>query len=307
MQVNHEKIAYVVPTMDRPDDLRTLLQSLTAETRLADQIIIVDASDPPIKNVCDEFPSLPLDYIRVFPPSLAAQRNAGMAKLRPEITIAGYLDDDIKMEPDATECMIVFWENAPADVGGASFSIINQPHYGKSALARFFLMDGPRHGQVLASGFPVQIPFVEKTIETQWLYGGATVWRRNVIEQFSYDEWYLGHGFLEDLDYSYRVNQKHSLHVIGDARVWHFSRPIAEGKHYALGLQQVVNRLYFTSKVGEFSKIKIYWALFGQVLQNLYGAIIRADKNSWQRTKGNLTGFVAVLGGRDKSFEGHWK
>ena len=36
------KLAYVVPTKDRPDDLRKLLESLAAQTRAPDQIVIVD-------------------------------------------------------------------------------------------------------------------------------------------------------------------------------------------------------------------------------------------------------------------------
>src|SRR3546814_19485358 len=66
------------------------------------------------------------------------------------------------------------------------------------------------------------IPFVQQTVATDWLYGGATLFRREVIDRYSYDEWYIGHGILEDLDFSYRVRQQSRLFVVGDARVWHF-------------------------------------------------------------------------------------
>jgi len=112
------KIAYVVPTKDRPDDLHVLFKSLQKQTKQPDQIIIVDGSDPDIKYVCDDYLDLDITYVREFPPSLARQRNAGMAALNDEITVAGYLDDDLELEPDATEKMISFWENAEDDVGG---------------------------------------------------------------------------------------------------------------------------------------------------------------------------------------------
>src|SRR5688572_15871486 len=114
------KIALVVPTKDRPDDLRKMLASLETQTRKPDQLIVVDGSEPEVRFVVEEFAAaLAPDYVRVFPPSLARQRNAGMNAVRPEITLAGYIDDDIVLEPEAVRCMLDFWDAAGPDVGGA--------------------------------------------------------------------------------------------------------------------------------------------------------------------------------------------
>ncbi len=72
------KIAFVVPTKDRPDDLRVMLRSVAAQTRKPDQLVVVDGSDPNIRSITEEYPELDIDYVRVFPPSLAEQRNAGI-------------------------------------------------------------------------------------------------------------------------------------------------------------------------------------------------------------------------------------
>jgi glycosyltransferase involved in cell wall biosynthesis len=71
------RIAFVVPTKDRPDDLRKMLASLAQQTRRPDQVIVVDGSDPEVRRVVDEAHSLDVEYVREFPPSLARQRNAG--------------------------------------------------------------------------------------------------------------------------------------------------------------------------------------------------------------------------------------
>ena len=122
-------LAYVVPTMNRPEDLGKLLRSLERQTRKPEQIIVVDGSDEDktVDGLVAQFDSLPLEYVRVFPPSLARQRNAGMAKLRDDIEVAGYLDDDLILDDDATERMAAFWEAAAPDTGGAAFNITNQP------------------------------------------------------------------------------------------------------------------------------------------------------------------------------------
>ena len=122
-----QKIAFVVPTKDRPADLKKMLQSLAEQERKPDQIIIVDGSMPPIKNVLKEFEELSIDYVAVYPPSLAKQRNAGIAILKKDITLAGYLDDDVALEKDAIKNMLKFWDKADSNIGGTVFNITNTP------------------------------------------------------------------------------------------------------------------------------------------------------------------------------------
>jgi glycosyltransferase involved in cell wall biosynthesis len=302
-------MAYVVPTKDRPDDLRKLLASLARQTVRPAQVVIVDGSDPPVDAVCAEFPDLPLTYVRVFPPSLARQRNAGMAALGDGVEIAGYLDDDLELAEDATERMAAFWAAAGPGVGGAAFTIVNQPlaHPLLSLFSRAFLMSGPGQGRVLSSGFATPITPRAETLRTDWLYGGATLWRRGVVARHAYDEWYIGHGFLEDLDYSHRVSRTDELYVVADARCWHWPRPVAGRRNVALGRQQVVNRVYFVRKAARFSGPALAWALTGQLLRNLAEPLKDRDAAGLYRAWGNLLGLADVLRGRLGPVAGIWK
>jgi GT2 family glycosyltransferase len=203
--------------------------------------------------------------------------------------------------------MATFWKEAAPDVGGASFSVINQPEPHRTRLMEFFLMHGTPPGRVLMSGFPCYIPFMRQTIQTEWLYGGATMWRREVIREFDYDEWYIGHGFLEDLDYSYRVSRKWKLFVVAEAKTWHFSAPMSPVRQYELGRQQTFNRLYFVRKMGTFNLPAVAWALSGVVVLNCLALIRHRSRPTLDRLLGNLVGLVAALSGRRKSFAGFWK
>ena len=300
-------MAYVIPTKDRPDDMRRLLSSLQSQTRSVDQIIVVDGSNPAIDNVISEYSNLTITYVRIFPPSLAKQRNAGMAELNDDINIAGYLDDDLVLKTDATERMIEFWKIADNKVGGAAFSILNQPKAKANRLANLFLLDDPRPGIMLKSGFQSQIPTLFETTPTDWLYGGATLWRRMVINEFKYDEWYIGHGYLEDVDFSYRVSQKYQLCVVGKARVNHYSRPIRLESNYDIGKQQVLNRLYFIRKVGGFSKLLTTQALVGQMVFNIASSLLHFDSAGYRRFLGNAVGLFAELTGQTDQVGGHYK
>lgn len=302
-------IAFVVPTKDRPVDLRNMLQSLSGQTRLPDQLIVVDGSDPPIKHVVELFPNLSIDYVRVFPPSLAAQRNAGMRALRPEITLAGYLDDDVIVEPDAIEAMLDCWSDNDASLGGVSFQITNNPLPGGMWLKRIFLVDGPVQGQVLPSGCPTAFYPSHKHVDAQWLCGGATVWRRDVIDNTPYDEWFVGTGFMEDVDYSFSVGKDHRLMVCASARIAHYSHPIRPDKYYLLGLWQVVNRMYIVRKHASrgLSLFAAWWANLGLIVLNLAGALRYLDASYWNRLKGNIAGILSEIKRERRQIGGHLK
>ena len=90
------RLAFVVPTRNRPADLRRMLRSVEAQSTVADEIILVDGGDPgqTVADVPAEFPGLALRYLRIYPPGLSKQRNAGMDAVSSDMTLAGYIDDD---------------------------------------------------------------------------------------------------------------------------------------------------------------------------------------------------------------------
>jgi glycosyltransferase involved in cell wall biosynthesis len=303
-------IAFVVPTKDRPDDLRKMLSSLARQTRQPDRVIVVDGSDPPVRAVVDEFAStLSVEYVRVFPPSLARQRNAGMERLGGDITVAGYLDDDIVLEPGAVQAMLEFWENAGPDIGGAAFNITNNPQPGAPRLKQVFGIEAARPGRMLPSGFVSSIPPQRTDIETDWLYGGATVWRRAVIGAYPYDEWFVGTGFMEDIDFSFSVRAHYRLMVVAGARLAHYSRPVRPDRQRLLGKWQIVNRMHVVRKhrARGLSLAAAWYASFGLFLLNLAAALVRRRRDPWNRARGNAEGIVSELLGRREQIGGHLK
>jgi GT2 family glycosyltransferase len=303
------RIAIVIPTKDRPDDLRRMLSSLATQTRKPDQVVVVDGSERPVDGVVASCRGVPIEYTRCFPPSLAKQRNAGMARLAPDISIAGYLDDDVVLEPDAIEKMLAFWHAADSDIGGAAFNIVNNPVSRVMGLKQLFGIDSPIPGRVLATGFPSSIPPQTRRIETDWVFGGATLWRRDVINKFAYDEWFVGTGFMEDIDYSFNVRARYRLVLVAEARLAHYSHPVRPDRQYLLGWWQVVNRMYFVHKYRHrgMSVACAWWATFGLILLNTLAAIWRRSHQHWNRARGNVAGLFSLLTGRSTQVGGHLK
>jgi hypothetical protein len=275
-----------------------MLRSVQAQSVHPEQIIIVDGGENRVDDVVNEFTGLNLEYARVYPPSLSEQRNAGMERVHPSATLAGYLDDDLLLEDRALESMLSFWEVASEQVGGAAFNIVTDRRPHGKGFKSFFLLDDSKRGVVLRSGYQTMICPVEKTTYTQWLFGGATIWRTRVINEFSYDEWYYGTGYGEDLDYSYRVGKKYKLAVVGDARVQHFSPPIRKEINFVLGKWQMINRMYFVKKNQDLSVPLCYWALLGQIIVNTLKAVTERDRAILMRVLGNILGLSRVVRGR---------
>jgi glycosyltransferase involved in cell wall biosynthesis len=293
------RLALIVPTRNRPELLITLLQTVKTQTVRPSQVVIVDGSDEPIESQIRDNLSPNDTYVHVSPPSLTRQRNEGIKQLHDDITLAGYLDDDIDLELGAIGEMLQFWEQCPPETGGAEFNIINIPE--KKAFSgpirRLFCIDGPVPGKVLRSGFCTSAFPASQDIPCEWLCGGATIWSREILNNYNYDEWYSGWAYHEDAEFSYRVFKKYRLFAVHLAKVTHNPPPFNPAKNVALGRMAVINRYHFVKKNPELSVPFFFWATIGEVLLNLLQSVWERNWNGIRTAVGNLTGIYHILRG----------
>lgn len=300
------KIAFIVPTRNRPDLLKKLLRSIQDQTVKPHQVILVDGSDESIEPEIKQFLSSSVSYIRVVPPSLTKQRNEGLKALNEDITLVGYLDDDIVLERDAVETMLRFWEQCSEDVGGSSFNITNNictetpilprtlDKLFRQILGKLSCLDGEQ-GKVLRSGKNTSVSPVLKDISAEWLCGGATVWRIQILEDFRFDEWFAGWAYYEDIDFSFRVAQKYKLIVLFDARVQHFPPPFNPMKYYSFGKMNTIYRYYFVKKHAQLSILIFYWSALAEILINILSSIKRLNVRGIRLASGNITGLLHII------------
>ncbi|MBT5400424.1 glycosyltransferase family 2 protein [bacterium] len=302
------KISFIVPTMDREKDLYRMLKSLEAQSVLPDQVIIVDGSYNKVNHMIDKFPLLKIEYVRVFPPSLSKQKNAGVKKVSNDSTLVGYLDDDLEFYKDSVENMLSFWDKASDKYGGAAFSVTNIDRK-VGSIRKFFKIDSDSPGKVFSNGFVSMLDNPGRTTDVDWLYGGATVWKREVIGKYEYDEWYQGSGFMEDIDFSYNIREKYNLIVLAEARVQHHTHPIRGDRYYLLGKWQIINRLYFVGKyIDRGLSVSDAWkASFSVILVNLLAGIARLNYNRIRMAAGNIVGLIIALIKKDAQIVGHLK
>jgi len=275
------------------------LQSLQEQTLPANQVIVVDGSDQPIESEIKQFLSPSVSYMRVFPPSLTKQRNEGIKALGEDITLVGYLDDDIVLEKDAVGAMLRFWEHCADDIGGSSFNITNTSPsrlnlFGKLFCKLFYLNDG-RQGVVLRSGINQGVSPVLKDTYTDWLCGGATIWQRQVVEEVKYDEWFKGWAYVEDVDFSFTVSKRYKLVVVQSARVQHLPPPFASKKLYSLGRVLTTQRYHLVKKHSELSVGLFYWATVGQIISGFLYGIMKRRLDPIRVALGNIAGLFDII------------
>ena len=291
------KIAVVIPTIGRYADLRRMLASLAAQTRLPDEVIIVDQDETSL-NFVREFPQLHIQVI-ALPGSACLKRNAGSRAASPGIDLIAFMDDDIVLEPEAFEALLRFWEEAPEGLGGAGFNWVNHPPLyarGFKSLritSRLGLYDSAK-GAVLRSGFQTTTPGIERDSYVRWLPSGAVVYSRKVLAEYSFDEWFESYSYLEDLDLSYRVSKKYRLAIVAGARFHHYPSNLGRPNAYLFGKKEVLNRLYFVSKHPELSRPLCCLALSVRAAMSIFLGLARRDFGYFKRVAGNAAGLMAI-------------
>jgi len=305
-----EKICQIIPTKDRPREMHCLLESIRIQSYPLAQIVVVDGSDNPIEDLLADFSDLNITYVRKRPPSLIPQRNAGLAALAPEITLVGFLDDDIVLEPGCVEAMYDFWETAGPELGGTEYNIIydSSSVYSRGigdiskkirqSIAMVFLANNPKKkGEILPSGIGVTPYPAEHTMRVHWLSGGCNVYRRRIFESFKFDDWYIGWGTGDDLEFSYRVAKEYELFIVAEAQLQHLPLPTKPGKGYLCGKIVTINQFHFVRKNPEFPLLLCAWASLGSALAQLYTGVLTFNLNSLQRCAGHLVGIYQGLTG----------
>ncbi|MBF0386297.1 MAG: glycosyltransferase [Candidatus Omnitrophica bacterium] len=290
------RIAFIIPTKDRELELGRLLRSLQGQCRLPEEIIIVDASAE-FKGqayVTGGFGPLVIKHMKAHRACLPAQRNQGLEHVSSGIELVCFLDDDIVFCEGAVKEMASFWDQASVDVAGAVFNIINEKFPTAGVYFKMIFGTGSvQRGAVLPSGYnSLMCPAIE-TAYVQWLFGGATVWRRKIFSEFLFDEWFEGTGLCEDLDFSYRVGRRYRLVVVATARVEHLSGDVSRRRNFWFGRSQLRNRYYFVKK-NQLSIGMCLWASAGQMLENIVLGVARRNVGYWQRALGNFTGFFEL-------------
>ena len=230
MITNNYIVSVIICTYNRKRWLEDLLKSISEQTIIPKEVIIVDAYE---KDINYSYPEgLNIKLIKSDEMQLTYQKNLGLDKAEGDIIF--FLDDDLLLEKTyIKKTLDVFLDDSDKKIGAVSGYITNQwgiiPKYSELFLkfAKFLnIYDGDSlPGSVSPSGIFIELselkPF-SGTKKTDFVPGGCTAFRKEVFERFRPPLIINKYGG-EDKTFSRMIANDWEMCVCGDARLQHFS------------------------------------------------------------------------------------
>lgn len=220
-----------IPTLNRAEVIKTLLSSILKQTVLPKQVIVVDDSknkktEDLVNQVKEDFQQkkIEIKYVRGNSQGLAEARNIGAAYSNSDIHVS--VDDDVVLDKDYIKEILKIYAAYPnaLGVGGYVTNRSYHPRARSNAINRLFLsyFTEPDKCRVLSPGISYPLPLTH-VINSEWLSGTNSCYKRYVLNQFKWDEHLKKYSLCEDMDISYRIQKNHpnSLYLTPYARVEH--------------------------------------------------------------------------------------
>lgn len=288
-------LAIIIPTKDRPHKIQNLLASLTDQTVHCGRIIIINGGvslDGIIQGFSEK---LPIECHECRPAGQVRQRNMGIGKLDATTKLVACIDDDIVFEEKAIENMINFWNNVEPETAGVGFTLVNESPHQPSLLKSLLGIGGTGPGEILASGYNTSIHGGTKSFRTKWLCGGATVWKQEILQNFTNQAIDTPWAICEDISFSYPIGKKYPLYVCGEARGRHehnITSVTNRDLYLFRGKTSALWRLHFVRANEDLSLIAFYWMT---VTTAVAGGIIALLKLDWNYVKFHLGRLVGAF------------
>jgi len=300
---NSLKVSVIIPTCDRPKDLAELLLTIFDQDCPPFEVVIVDDScEYAAKQVADRFRAdferigCRLVYIKGSGDGLTAARNLGV-KVSKGCAIL-FLDDDTLLDENTVRALASFLESHPKALAvqpKISSSTLDITEDGLSAAFEnsvykaFMLTYRAKNKQaVRKSGASIFPNDLTEVISVQRLSGCCCCIKREVFKSLKFDENLKRWGFMEDLDFSYRLHKKYprSLYAIPETKIVHKVSPSSRLPSRLSVHMSVVYWFYvFFKDIFEGSILNLMaflWALLGNLSSILGGLIIkRKPKHEW--------------------------
>lgn len=300
----------IIPTYNRPDDLRNCLQTLLSQTRAPTELIVVD--DGNLENVplADEFAGagISLIYIKKNHPGLTESRNEGIRIASGDIIF--FLDDDVLLFPDYLEQIMVVYEEQEGFIGGVGGLEDNKPamrhrDYIKRIFELPFLTWGLREGRVLRSGFCTQFgesPIPIKNItRVDFLSGGVSSFDRRIFSEFAFTPRFREHGLGEDKDFTIMVSRHHSLYVNPKARLIHLEAQVMRPQDRRFSRMFLIGTFLLFSrhmKRGWYDWPIFWYSVFGYTLVRSLAFLVFPNRGKLEKLKGIADAVKTILTGQ---------
>lgn len=275
------RISAVIPTKNRVSDLVNAFKSILNQSRLPDEILVIDQSvDAFGKSKIEEMvafsqPGFSLKYI--YDPKIMGLVDAKrVAVENASGDVICFLEDDVVLEPNYIRSMEAAFEREVTMMGCCGV-VTNLPTLPSNYLAFFHLFHkgifhDPRVG---VHGYS---HLSESTmIQSHYLSGGTSAYRKEVFNKVPFD---LENGFfmLEDIDFSTRAAKEfgeEKFYINTGARLAHMMSPVNRASlapRYRRKLREYIC-FYKKNRDEKYALFSLIWLIIGLIFESIFASI----------------------------------
>lgn len=281
-------VSLIIPTYNRKNDLNECLDSVTIQITLPKEVVIVDDSDNnEIENLVkyrkQEFKeiNITLNYIRNNREnSLTKARNIGVENATGDIIL--FLDSDVILDRNYIKEILEVYKEEPSALGVQGLiqdvqktkviTYLGLDKFLKTFKKFFYIKFDKKNEYRLLPSLGVSIPsIVDEVINCEWLSGANQSYKREILQEFRWDENLKKYSWGEDLDTSYRIFKRypHSLFMTPYAKLIH--KTSQEGRHLKRDVvyMDVIYLTYlFYKNIDQNPKNKFiyWWSRMGRII-----------------------------------------
>ncbi|NJY63603.1 glycosyltransferase family 2 protein [Salinimicrobium sp. CDJ15-81-2] len=322
------KFGLIICTFKRPAALEKLLESVTRQQLHPEEILVVDGSPG---NETREmikkkgYPNLQYYKVREEDRGLTRQRNYGISRTGDNVDVICFLDDDTVLEPEYFEHLIGTYHKYSDAVGVGGY-IVDEVEWKRAEQpAGFdeFWIDGykrkigsrnllrkklgllsnrppgvmPEFSNGLSIGF---LPPTGKTYPVEFFMGGVASYRKELFEQISFSNYFVGYGLYEDMDFCLRASRIGQLYVNTAACLYHYHENSGRPNRFDYG-KMVVRNGWYVWRVKYQSpslKSRMKWNSIALILTVVrIGNIISTTKRkeAFTESLGRIVGWFSLI------------
>jgi GT2 family glycosyltransferase len=300
MAVNVIPASAVIPTLGRTERLRRTLASLFAQDVVPAEVIIVDATIPPVTP--DRVPAPPPGVRLVCQPAAlrgaAVQRNQGVAAATQPLIL--FTDDDVDLEPG---CVSALWQAMEADarLGACGVVIANQHYHPPGRFMRrvYAWLGAPAAGSLAgrcvgpALNF---LPAVEANAapDADWINLCCTLVRRPALPVPPLLGFFHGYSLMEDAALTLEIAKRWRVAALPQARLFHDVQPAGyKDRAFARERMEIINRWFVMRHI--MGRDSLAWDLRQLAYQFFMLGISLRAAAGWRRLPAALAGKLSGL------------
>ena len=223
-------LTVVVPTRNRPEDIAKLLPTIARQSRLPDQLIVVDQSgddrtEALARDAMGEELARRCSYVHDSTiQGVSAARNVGIDLAKGDVVV--FLDDDVSLSEDCLEQLEHAFETNPgyAGIGGVELQMETTALSYVLYYDVFFL--GPlRDRKYRISRNWRRLSGLQPVTALKTCLAG---FRRDFLAQYRFDERWRS-ALLEDVEICWRVRGRERFGIWPRASAWHHISEVRAG------------------------------------------------------------------------------